>query len=80
MVLGDKDFFVQLPLDSPYITMVEIASINNKSLSPSTILYPEGSRLLYTICPERFGVEFDCKALADAETPISFLIQFSPFS
>ena len=29
---------VQLPLDSPYITMVKMARITNKSLSPSTIL------------------------------------------
>ena len=31
--------FVHFPLDSPYLTMVKMARITNKSLSPSTILY-----------------------------------------
>ena len=36
-------FFVQLPLDSPYITMVKMARITKKSMSPSTIFLPLSS-------------------------------------
>ena len=36
IVLADR-VFAQFPLDSPYITMVKNARINNKCLSPSTI-------------------------------------------
>ena len=41
VLMGDgtwrQGFFVELPLVSPYIIMVKMARITNKSLSPSTI-------------------------------------------
>ena len=45
-----QGFFVHLPLDSPYITMVKVARIANKSLSPSTIFVC----LNVNICPNLY--------------------------